>query len=189
MPDPRLKTYTPPSDFTTSRTRAPRWRRARSRPVRLRATCRPGAARPTLIFTGRYRRSGCGRGTSGCRTTPVSRPHRAAGWAFVEAAARRFIPDALGSAASDEAAYDCALLLIAHDADRGLDAGNGRRQLLADGAARLLSAYLGDLDELAGREFRDPGFLAWALIEYARIVEDRGLLASGPAASSSARLA
>ncbi len=105
--------------------------------------------------------------------------HRAAGWAFVEAAARRFIPDALGSAASDEAAYDCALLLVAHDADRGLDAGNGRRQLLADGAARLLSAYLGDLDEVGGREFRDPGFLAWALIEYARTVEDRGLLASG----------
>ena len=105
--------------------------------------------------------------------------HRAAGWAFVEAASRRFIPDALGSAASDEAAYDCALLLVAHDVDRGLDAGNGRRQLLADGAARLLSAYLGDLDELGGREFRDPGFLAWALIEYARTVEDRGLLASG----------
>ena len=105
--------------------------------------------------------------------------NRAAGWAFVEAAARRFIPDALGSAASDEAAYDCALILVAHDADRGLETGSGRRQLLADGAARLLSAYLGDLDDLTGREFRDPGFLAWALIEYARTVEDRGLLASG----------
>jgi hypothetical protein len=108
--------------------------------------------------------------------------HRAAAWAFVEGSARRFIPDAIGSAASDEAAYDCAMVLLAHDADRGLDAGNGRRQLLADGAARLLSSYLsdfGDVDDHDAREFRDPGFLAWALIGYARTVEDRGLLASG----------
>jgi len=105
--------------------------------------------------------------------------HRAAAWAFVEGAARRFIPDAIGSAASDEAAYDCAMVLLAHDADRGLDAGNGRRQLMADGAARLLSSYLGDVDDLDAREFRDPGFLAWTLIGYARTVEDRGLLASG----------
>lgn len=105
--------------------------------------------------------------------------HRAAAWAFVEGSARRFIPDAIGSAASDEAAYDCAMVLLAHDANRGLDAGHGRRQLLADGAARLLSSYLGDVDDLEAREFRDPGFLAWALIGYARTVEDRGLLASG----------
>jgi hypothetical protein len=105
--------------------------------------------------------------------------HRAAAWIFVERAARRFIPDAIGSASSDEAAYDCAMLLVAHDADRGLDAGNGRRQLLADGAARLLSSYLGDVNDPEAREFRDPGFLAFALIGYARTVEDRGLLASG----------
>src|SRR5664279_2862904 len=30
--------------------------------------------------------------------------HRAAGWTFVESTARRFIPDAIGSASSDEAA-------------------------------------------------------------------------------------
>jgi hypothetical protein len=106
--------------------------------------------------------------------------HRAAAWVFIESAVRRFIPDAIGSSSSDEAAYDCAMLLLAHDADRGLDAGNGRRQLLADGAARLLSSYLGDVgDDPDAREFRDPGFLAWALIGYARTVEDRGLLASG----------
>jgi hypothetical protein len=105
--------------------------------------------------------------------------HRAAAWTFVEGAARGFIPDAIGSAASDEAAYDCAMVLVAHDANRGLDAGRGRRQLLTDGAARLLSSYLGDVDDLDAREFRDPGFLAWALIGYARTVEDRGLLASG----------
>jgi len=105
--------------------------------------------------------------------------NRNAGWAFIESIWKRFMPAAIDSTASDEAAYDCAMLLVAHDADRGLDAGNGRRQLVVDGAARLLSAYLGDLDDPAAREFRDPGLLAWALIEYARTVEDRGLLASG----------
>jgi hypothetical protein len=105
--------------------------------------------------------------------------NRGAAWSFVESVWKRFIPDAIDASASDEAAYDCALLLLAYDADRGLGSGSGRRQLLVDGAARLLSAYLGDLEELGGREFRDPGFLAWALIEYARTVEDRGLLAGG----------
>lgn len=105
--------------------------------------------------------------------------NRSAAWSFVESVWKRFMPAAIDSTASDEAAYDCALLLLAHDADRGLDTGNGRRQLVVDGAARLLSAYLGDLDDPAAREFRDPGLLAWALIEYARTVEDRGLLASG----------
>ena len=105
--------------------------------------------------------------------------NRNAGWTFIESVWKRFMPAAIDSTASDEAAYDCAMLLVAHDADRGLDAGNGRRQLVVDGAARLLSAYLGDLDDPAAREFRDPGLLAWALIQYARTVEDRGLLASG----------
>jgi hypothetical protein len=105
--------------------------------------------------------------------------NRGAAWSFIESAWKRFMPAAIDATASDEAAYDCALLLMAHDADRGLDAGNGRRQLVVDGAARLLSAYLGDLDDPGAREFRDPGLLAWALIEYARTVEDRGLLASG----------
>lgn len=106
-------------------------------------------------------------------------PRRAAAWSFIESAWRRFIPDAIGSAASDEAAYDCALGLIAHVAERTVTPIDGRRQSLIDGAARLLSTYLADLDQPAGREFRDPGFLAWALLHYARAVEDRGLLASG----------
>ncbi|HVR63725.1 MAG TPA: hypothetical protein VMU50_17610 [Polyangia bacterium] len=104
---------------------------------------------------------------------------RAAAWSFVETAWKRFIPDAIGSAASDEAAYDCALALVAHVAERAVGPVDGRRQGLIDGAARLLSTCLADLEQVGGRDFRDPGFLAWALLQYGRAVEDRGLVASG----------
>jgi hypothetical protein len=105
---------------------------------------------------------------------------RDAAWAFIESAWKRFIPEAIGSAASDETAYDCALALVGHAAEKAVGPIDARRQNLIDGAARLLSTYLADLDQQpVGREFRDPGFLAWALVHYARQVEDRGLLASG----------
>jgi hypothetical protein len=108
--------------------------------------------------------------------------NRAAAWAFVESHARRFIPDAIDSAASDEAAYDCALVLLGHAAERAVPSDEPRRpalQGLVDRAARVLSAYLAELDDLGGREFRDPGFLAMSLIDHARASEDRGLLAIG----------
>jgi hypothetical protein len=100
----------------------------------------------------------------------------AAGWAFIESVWRRFIPSALGPTASDEAAYDCAMVLRAALADR---APRGTRDVavLAETAARLLGVYLTDLEELGGREFRDPGFLVWNLADYARAVAERGLLA------------
>src|SRR6185295_16237314 len=98
---------------------------------------------------------------------------------FVDAHGKQFIPEALDSAASDEAAYDCALLLMAHGAERALSPSDGRRQALVDRAARVLAAHLGASPDLAGREFKDPGFLATALIHHARDVEDRGLLAAG----------
>ena len=41
----------------------------------------------------------------------------------------------------------------------------------------MLANHLGALENLGGREFSDPGFLAFALAEYARAVDDRGLLA------------
>jgi hypothetical protein len=50
---------------------------------------------------------------------------------------------------------------------------------LIDHAARVLAAYLGGLQDLGGREFRDPGFLALSLLEHARALGDRGLLSSG----------
>ena len=103
---------------------------------------------------------------------------RAAGWAFVEANAKRFIPDAIDSAAGDETAYDCALALIAGAAERALGTMDGKRQAVSDRAARVLANHLGALENLSGREFSDPGFLAFALAEYARAVDDRGLLAS-----------
>jgi len=97
-------------------------------------------------------------------------------WAFVEANAKQFIPDAIDSAAGDETAYDCALLLVAAAAEHALG-GDGKRQAMADRAARVLANHLGALEFLSGREFSDPGFLAFALAEYARVVDDRGLLA------------
>lgn len=104
---------------------------------------------------------------------------RAAAWSFIETAWKRFIPDAIGSATSEEAAYCCALALVGQVAERALGPVDARQNELIDGAARLLSTYLADQDQPVGREFRDPGFLAWALVQYARAVEDRGLLASG----------
>jgi hypothetical protein len=104
---------------------------------------------------------------------------RDAGWEFATRAVTRFIPDALDSTAGDEAAYDCALALVAATAERALGPVDPARQALADRAARVLSTYLAGLEDLAGREFRDPGFLAYALIEYANAAGDRGLVASG----------
>ena len=102
---------------------------------------------------------------------------RNAGWAFVDANAKRFIPDAIDNEAGDETAYDCALALIATAAERALGPVDAKRQPIADRAARVLANYLGALEDLSGREFRDPGFLAFALADYARAVDDRGLLA------------
>lgn len=100
----------------------------------------------------------------------------ASAWSFVEGAWRRFIPSALGPSASDEAAYDCAVVLRAATIDRSRASSELRAPV--ESAARLLAVYLSDLDDLGGREFRDPGFLAWALADFAREGGDRGLLAS-----------
>src|SRR4051812_6354555 len=101
----------------------------------------------------------------------------AAGWSFVEKAWSRFIPTAIGPSASDEAAYDCAMVLRAALVDRQ---SRGARDLstLTENAARLVGVYLSDLDEVTGREFRDPGFLAWNLADHAREIGERGLLAT-----------
>src|SRR6186713_1856800 len=101
-----------------------------------------------------------------------------AGWGFVGSMWRRFIPEAIGPDASDEAAYDCAMVLRAGVAERAVSAGRPRSQELVAGGARVLGAYLAELDDLSGRDFQDPGFLAWNLLEYARSVEDRGLLST-----------
>jgi hypothetical protein len=108
------------------------------------------------------------------------RDAREAGWSFVERVWSRFIPEAIGPDASDEAAYDCALVLRAALMERKLPGSEGgRRGPLVAGAARVLAAYLSELRDLGGRDFQDPGFLAWNLVEYARAVQDRGLLAAG----------
>ncbi len=102
----------------------------------------------------------------------------AAAWDFVNSSWEHFVPVALGPAASDEAAYDCAMVLRAALADPQIlhsDGEDDRRRDRAASAARLLGAYVNDLESPAGREFRDPGFLAWSLGDYARAVGDRGL--------------
>ena len=110
---------------------------------------------------------------------PRFAPNRAAGWSFVQKVWRSFVPEAIGPEASDEAAFDCAMVLRAAVAELPLETIDEGRAALVAGAARVLSAHLGELDDLSGRDFQDPGFLAWNLIEYARMVEDRGLLAAG----------
>ena len=106
-------------------------------------------------------------------------PNRRAAWSFVEGLWRSFIPEAIGPEASDEAAFDCALVLRAALAEGVVPGAKEGRAGLVAGAARVIAAYLSELDELSGRDFQDPGFLAWNLIEYARAVEDRGLLSAG----------
>jgi hypothetical protein len=106
---------------------------------------------------------------------------RELGWTFVDWAWAGFIPEALGPAASDEAAFDCAMVLRAATVELALPAGPGRPMVeaRAGATARVLATYLGGLEDPSGREFQDPGFLAWSLIDYGRAVADRGLLAAG----------
>jgi len=101
----------------------------------------------------------------------------AAGWSFVEKTWSHFIPTAIGPTTSEEAPYDCAMVLRAALVERS---PRGGRDLgtLTENAARLLGVYLSDLDEVNGREFKDPGFLAWNLADYARDLGERGLLAT-----------
>jgi hypothetical protein len=98
-------------------------------------------------------------------------------WAFVEQHWDRYIPRALDDAANEEAPYACAMVLRAGLATHAVShSGDWRRY--AEAAARLLSGYLGELEDVTGRGFQDPGFLAWNLGEYARAVKDRGLQAA-----------
>jgi hypothetical protein len=178
MPDPRLKTYTPQASQHLSKAGAVlAQRQAGDGPARGNVPPWPGADEldfhGTLaaiwIWARHHRLSGETRFA----------PNRGAAWAFIEAQARRFIPEALDNGASDEAPYDCAMLLVAHGAERALSMTDARRQALVDRAARVLAAYLGGLHDFSGREFKDPGFLATALLDHARAGEDRGLLAAG----------
>lgn len=104
---------------------------------------------------------------------------RRAAWAFLVDNALDFVPGVIDDTAGDEAVFDCAMVLWAVAAERSLGRLDPQQQAIAARAARVLSAHLGALDDLSGREFRDPGFLALSVLEYARAVEDRGLLAAG----------
>jgi hypothetical protein len=180
MPDPRLKTYLPQAVRHLGQAGAVlAARQVASGASRGNVPAFPGTAdvdfhgtlQAMWIWARHQRLSGEARFAG----------HRSQAWAFVEAEGRRFIPDALDSPASDEAPYDCAMLLLANLADR-VAAPDQRRvtsRATIERAARVLSVYLGELEDLSGREFKDPGFLAYALIEHARALEDRGLLSTG----------
>ncbi|HZL20182.1 MAG TPA: hypothetical protein VFG23_20790 [Polyangia bacterium] len=176
MPDPRLKTYAPQAIrhlAAAGGVLVARQATAGSHPGNVPPW--PGAPDPDFhatlgavwIWARHQRLSGVERFAAA----------RAAAWSFLIEAARRFVPDAIDSATDDEAAYDCAMVLWAAVAERGLERAEARRQAVAERAARVLAMHLAALDDLSGREFRDPGFLALALVEYARAVDDRGLLA------------
>jgi hypothetical protein len=177
LPDPRLKTYAPQAIRHLAQAGAVlAGHQVASGPLRGNVPPWPGGddadfhgtLQAIWIWARHHRLSGEARFTA----------NRNAAWTLVEAESRRFIPDAIDSAASDEAAYDCAMVLLADLADR-VAAPESRRlhtRATVERAARVLSVYLGALEDLGGREFKDPGFLALALIEHARAVEDRGLL-------------
>jgi hypothetical protein len=176
MPDPRLKTYAPQAVRHLAAAGHVLADRQETTPGR-RGNVPPWPGSDDVDFHGtlsaiwvwgRHQR------LSGANRYQAS---RTAGWGFVETHAKRFIPDAIDNAAGDETAYDCALVLIAAAAEQALGALESKRQAIADRAARVLANHLGALEDLSGREFSDPGFLAFALAEYARVVDDRGLLA------------
>ena len=178
MPDPRLKTYAPQAvraltaaggvlaarqeQAGAQRGNVPPWPGADDADFH-------GTLAAIWIWVRHQRLSGA----------PRFEAARFAAWSFIEEAAPRFIPDALHSAAGHEAAYDCALALMAAAAEQELGAPVASRQAVAERAARVLATYVGALEDVTGREFRDPGFLAYVLLDYARVVKDRGLAASG----------
>jgi hypothetical protein len=178
VPDPRLKTHAPEAvRHLISAGKALAARQVASGPDRGNVPPWPGADDPDFhgtlsaiwIWARHQRLSGA----------PRFEDARDAGWAFVSRVAVRFIPHAIDSTVGDEAAYDCAMTLVAGTGEHALGPVEPARQSLVDRAARVLSTYLAGLEDLSGREFRDPGFLAYALLEYANAIGDRGLLASG----------
>src|SRR5215831_178258 len=91
-------------------------------------------------------------------------------WRFVLEAGVRNLPESIADA-DYEAPFGCAVLLKAALADRHAGTDEAR-QAMADLASGVLRSYISGLDNADGREFRDPGFLVWALAEWARACDD-----------------
>ena len=191
VPDPRLKTYAPQASRHLRRAGLSLMQRQETMAGRV-ATCRRGRARTMSTFTARCRRSGCGRGTSACSGgTRGSPAPRTPAWAFVDAQREAVHPRcASTTTASDEAAYDCALPLIAIAAERALAPVDAKRQALGRsrgaGAGRLPRRAAGSVGRAssatrASWRWRSPTTRAPSTIA--------GLLAAARASSSIGRSA
>jgi hypothetical protein len=98
-----------------------------------------------------------------------------AAWAFVDDQFARYVPVVLGPQAPYEAGYDCAAVLLAAVADQRLFQDDQHRSRALQ-AAEVLATYLEGLREPPGREFRDGGWMAFALAEYGRLQDDPALV-------------
>jgi len=98
-----------------------------------------------------------------------------AAWAFVDDQFARYVPVVLSPQAPYEAGYDCASVLLATTADQQLFQDDQHRSRALQ-AAEVLATYLEGLREPPGREFRDGGWMAYALADYGRLQEDPALV-------------
>ena len=138
MPDPRLKTYAPQAVrhlAAAGNVLAGRQEKAGA----LRGNVPPwpgsddadfhGTLAAVWIWARHQRLSG----------STALRGRARAAWGFVGTSAPRFVPDAIDSAAGDEAAYDCALVAAGGGRRARARPRRRARQALADRAARVLS--------------------------------------------------
>ena len=179
MPDPRLKTYAPQAVRHLAAAGDVLAERQETVAGPARATSPPGRAPTTSTSTARWRRSGSGRGTSGCRARTATRRPRGAAWAFVETQreavhSRRASTAPSATRRRTTARWPCSRARpSAALGELGRQAAGGRRPR----ARACWPITWARWRTCRGREFSDPGFLAYALAEYARAVDDRGLLA------------
>jgi len=144
-----------------------------------RGMCRPGRGPKTRTFTAPCRPSGCGRAPEALSGKRSFLAQHRGGLGFCEQHLEHFHPRGSRPAASDEAAYDCAMVLRAVLADPHILRSEGeddRRRDSRSRGSRLLGAYVNDLEARSGASFAIPA--SW-----------RGVWASTPAVWATEALA